>query len=243
MARRQLGLAYLPSPWEAGGLIGTLTLLENAALGQQRRPRAAGTACSTGARSAPPRSSRQPPSRSRCPAPGSAPGGSPPATSSGSRWQGSLPGGPACWSLPPTNGLDWASTALVWRRLRQEARAGLAVLLWSTDPEELLAPADRVGVMAGGRVVANLDPTCLSATDLVRALADPVAFESPTIRRPGGRRGPGRWAGDGPRVACLGRRRSPPLARLAWVLVPAVLQAWGSAAAVNQRGPVRALPR
>jgi energy-coupling factor transporter ATP-binding protein EcfA2 len=38
MARRQLGLAYLPSPWEAGGLIGTLTLLENAALGQQRRP-------------------------------------------------------------------------------------------------------------------------------------------------------------------------------------------------------------
>lgn len=199
--------------------------MENAVLGQQRRPRAAGTACSTGAlRTAAVEQA----------ATVAVPVSGPwlrawrlaPSDQQRLALAGSLPGGPASWSLPPTNGLDWASTALVWRRLRQEARAGLAVLLWSTDPEELLAPADRVGVMAGGRVVADLDPTCLSATDLVRALADPVAFESP-IRRPGGRRGPGRWAGDGPRVACLGRRRSPPLARLAWVLVPAVLQAWG----------------
>lgn len=57
--------------------------------------------------------------------------------------------------------------------------AGLAVLLWSTDAEELLALADRVGVMAGGRVVAELDDTYRGAADLARALADPVAFKQP----------------------------------------------------------------
>jgi hypothetical protein len=132
---------------------------------------------------------------------------------------GELAGRPSLLVAAADQRARLASTALVWRRLRQEARAGLAVLLWSTDPEELLAPADRVGVMAGGRVVADLDPTCLSATDLVRALADPVAFEKPDDPSPWRAQGPGRCAGDGPRVACLGRRRSRPLARLAWVLV------------------------
>ena len=179
-ARRQLGLAYLPSPGEASGLIGALTLWENAALGQQWRSgysrgglldrRALRTAAVEQAAAV----------AVRVPGPGLyasrvAPGGRQRLVLA--RELAGRPG--LLVAARPTNGLDRASTALLWHRLRREARAGLAVLLWSTDAEELLALADRVGVMAGGRVVAELDDTYRGAADLARALADPVAFNQP----------------------------------------------------------------
>jgi simple sugar transport system ATP-binding protein len=52
----------------------------------------------------------------------------------------------------PTRGLDLRSTADVHERLLRAAREdGAAVLLYSTDLDEVLTVSDRVGVMAAGR--------------------------------------------------------------------------------------------
>jgi ABC-type uncharacterized transport system ATPase subunit len=183
-ARRQLGLAYLPAPYQAGGLLGALTLWENAALGQQRRPwccrrglldrralRAAAVEQAAGAGVGAP-DPRVPGWR----------------LTRGERQRlvlaRELAVRPALLvAARPTHGLDRASAALLWQRLRQAAGAGLAVLLWSTDPEELLAVADRVGVMAGGRIAAELADPGLDAAELARAVADPAA-EDPAVAPP-----------------------------------------------------------
>ena len=52
----------------------------------------------------------------------------------------------------PTRGLDIRATAEVHARLRAARDAGQAVLVYSTDLDEVLALADRVIVVAGGRV-------------------------------------------------------------------------------------------
>jgi simple sugar transport system ATP-binding protein len=185
-ARRRLGLAYLPAPFQAGGLIGSLTLWENAALGQQDRPwcnrhglldrRALQTAAVEQAASV----------AVRVDGPGLRVCRLGPGDQQRLVLARELASRPTLLiAARPTHELDRASTALLWRRLRQEARAGLAVLLWSTDAEELLALADRVGVMAGGRIAAELAGPRLSATDLARALADPVAFEESGGPSPG----------------------------------------------------------
>jgi ABC-type uncharacterized transport system ATPase subunit len=52
----------------------------------------------------------------------------------------------------PTRGLDLRATADVHAALKRAARdSGLGVLFHSTDIDELLLLADRIGVMAGGR--------------------------------------------------------------------------------------------
>lgn len=56
----------------------------------------------------------------------------------------------------PTAGLDLRTTRAVHRRLRQRAAAGGAVLLVSADLDEVLAVADRVAVMVGGRLIGPL---------------------------------------------------------------------------------------
>ncbi|MFZ5624334.1 MAG: ABC transporter ATP-binding protein [Gemmatimonadota bacterium] len=52
----------------------------------------------------------------------------------------------------PTRGLDLAATHDVHERLRQAATGGAAVLLYSSDLDEVIALADRIVVMAGGRL-------------------------------------------------------------------------------------------
>ena len=52
----------------------------------------------------------------------------------------------------PTRGLDIRAAAEVHRRLRRAARDGAAVLVASSDLDEILALADRIVVMAGGRL-------------------------------------------------------------------------------------------
>jgi len=54
--------------------------------------------------------------------------------------------------VQPTRGLDIAAVNAVRARLREQARAGCAVLLVSLDLEEVLALADRVVVMFEGRL-------------------------------------------------------------------------------------------
>jgi len=66
----------------------------------------------------------------------------------------------------PTRGLDLGAAEAVHRQLLVQRAAGAAILLVSEDLDELLALADRVGVLYGGRLVgeqagASLDPGVL----------------------------------------------------------------------------------
>ncbi len=54
----------------------------------------------------------------------------------------------------PTRGLDIRATAEVHRRLREAARRGMGVLVWSSDLDEVLELADRVLVVHAGVVSA-----------------------------------------------------------------------------------------
>ncbi len=53
----------------------------------------------------------------------------------------------------PTHGLDVQNTTAVRERIRRSARAGMAVMLISTDLEELLELAGRIAVMSQGGIV------------------------------------------------------------------------------------------
>ncbi|WP_226687283.1 ABC transporter ATP-binding protein [Stutzerimonas stutzeri] len=57
----------------------------------------------------------------------------------------------------PSRGLDVRATAAVHARLRAARDAGAAVLVISEDLDEVLALADRIGVMNAGRIVAEFD--------------------------------------------------------------------------------------
>ncbi|KTB58628.1 ABC transporter ATP-binding protein [Pseudomonas viridiflava ICMP 13104] len=57
----------------------------------------------------------------------------------------------------PSRGLDVRATQAVHGRLRAARDAGAAVLVISEDLDEVLALADRIGVMNSGRIVAEFD--------------------------------------------------------------------------------------
>lgn len=57
----------------------------------------------------------------------------------------------------PTYGLDLANTLATRQRVRDVAAGGMAVLLISTDLEELLSMCDRIAVMAGGALVGTVE--------------------------------------------------------------------------------------
>jgi simple sugar transport system ATP-binding protein len=57
----------------------------------------------------------------------------------------------------PSRGLDVRATQAVHARLRAARDAGAAVLVISEDLDEVLALADRIGVMNSGRIVAQFD--------------------------------------------------------------------------------------
>ncbi len=56
----------------------------------------------------------------------------------------------------PTNGLDLRTTAFIWQQLRNQADAEHAVVLISSEIEELLEVSDRIGVMYNGELIAVL---------------------------------------------------------------------------------------
>jgi simple sugar transport system ATP-binding protein len=56
----------------------------------------------------------------------------------------------------PTRGVDVGAIEFIHRRLREARAAGRAILLVSAELNEILALADRVAVMYGGRIVAVL---------------------------------------------------------------------------------------
>ena len=57
----------------------------------------------------------------------------------------------------PTYGLDLQNIDAARRAIRAEADGGTAILLLSTDLDELLALCDRIGVMLNGRLQGIVD--------------------------------------------------------------------------------------
>jgi len=78
-------------------------------------------------------------------------------------------------ALHPTRGLDAWATAEVRRLLLAARDRGAAVLVCSEDLEEVLALADRVAVMAGGRLVHLAAAGAVSLPELGRLMAGGAA--------------------------------------------------------------------
>jgi ABC-type sugar transport system ATPase subunit len=57
----------------------------------------------------------------------------------------------------PTQGIDVGAKSEIYRLIRQLAASGLAILMISSDTEEILGMSDRVAVMAKGRIAGILD--------------------------------------------------------------------------------------
>jgi len=77
---------------------------------------------------------------------------------------------PRCLLLmDPTRGIDLPTKAQIYRLLRELAREGLAVILQSTDYEELIHLCDRVYVFYGGRIVSKLTGDQLTPSALIAA--------------------------------------------------------------------------
>ncbi|MEK7251970.1 MAG: ABC transporter ATP-binding protein [Actinomycetota bacterium] len=66
----------------------------------------------------------------------------------------------------PTRGLDVGSIEYIHARIVAERDAGAAMLIVSTELDEVMALADRLLVMYGGKIVAELDPKKVSNTDV-----------------------------------------------------------------------------
>lgn len=75
----------------------------------------------------------------------------------------------------PTHGLDLANTQTVHRRIRALAEAGIAVLLISTDLDEILALSHRIGVLSGGQLVGTLANGAGARQDIGRLMVGVAA--------------------------------------------------------------------
>ena len=73
----------------------------------------------------------------------------------------------------PTQGIDIGARVAVYRLINGLTRAGKAVILISSDDQELLSMSDRVGVMSHGRMAGIHHPGDLDATALVRSSTAP----------------------------------------------------------------------
>ena len=75
----------------------------------------------------------------------------------------------------PTRGIDVAAKAEIYRLLRDLAREGVAVVMISSDMEEILQLSDRVAVMHEGRITGVLERTaCTEQRIMTLAIADRV---------------------------------------------------------------------
>jgi general nucleoside transport system ATP-binding protein len=70
----------------------------------------------------------------------------------------------------PTHGLDAKTTDDVRSRLQQERARGAAILLISSDLDELLCYADRIGVLYNGELLEILDSSCANQENIGRLM-------------------------------------------------------------------------
>ena len=82
----------------------------------------------------------------------------------------------------PTRGVSIGSKIEIYRLFRELASEGAAIVLVSSEFEELVGLCERVFIMAAGRTVDEIDPESLEADDLLQL----VLSKSTT----GGRAGP-----------------------------------------------------
>jgi ribose transport system ATP-binding protein len=69
----------------------------------------------------------------------------------------------------PTRGIDVGTKQEMYRLMRQLAQAGIAILFYSTDYEELIGMCDRVVVCYGGKLIRELKGTDLNDHNLITA--------------------------------------------------------------------------
>jgi ribose transport system ATP-binding protein len=69
----------------------------------------------------------------------------------------------------PTRGIDVGTKQEVYRLIRELAGAGIAILFYSTDYEELVALCDRVVVCYGGKLIRELEGEDLNEQNLITA--------------------------------------------------------------------------
>lgn len=75
----------------------------------------------------------------------------------------------------PTGALDFGNQQLVLRCMRSLADRGIAILMVTHDPNQVLAFADRVAIMEEGRLVASGTPSeCLTSQMLDRIYGAPA---------------------------------------------------------------------
>jgi ribose transport system ATP-binding protein len=75
----------------------------------------------------------------------------------------------------PTQGVDIGAKAAIYRDLAAAARGGLAILVCSTDHEELAAICDRVLIMSEGRIRCTVPAAQLSADAVTERVLDGAA--------------------------------------------------------------------
>lgn len=86
-----------------------------------------------------------------------------------------LSAGPkALVAAQPTHGLDVGAIEDMYVRLRQAAAEGVAVLLISTELEEVMALANRIAVISSGRIVGVL-PTAEATAERLGMLVGGVS--------------------------------------------------------------------
>ena len=68
----------------------------------------------------------------------------------------------------PTRGIDVGAKNEIYRLIDDIAKKGISVLLISSEIEEIIGICDRVGVMAHGCLVANLDGEHINQTEIIR---------------------------------------------------------------------------
>jgi ribose transport system ATP-binding protein len=69
----------------------------------------------------------------------------------------------------PTQGIDIGAKIAVYRLINRLTADGRAVILISSDHEELIAMSDRIGLMSHGRLVAVREARALAKADLVQS--------------------------------------------------------------------------
>ena len=80
----------------------------------------------------------------------------------------------------PTRGLDVGSIEFVHKRLVAQRDAGVAVLIVSSELDEIYALADRIAVMYEGQIVAFCPPTISEQElGLLMAGGDPAGSTAP----------------------------------------------------------------
>jgi simple sugar transport system ATP-binding protein len=154
--RRQAGLAYIPEDRHARGMVLQMLVSENSVLGvQEREPFSRRGLLDLGAIR---RRAAELIRGFRVKAPSI----SAPAYALSGGNQQKLVLGREFASKPklliaahPTRGLDIGATQFVWQELVEARDEGVAVLLISSNLEEILALADRIGVIHDGRIVAQ----------------------------------------------------------------------------------------